>query len=131
MILLDTHALIWWREASARLSPRAQAAIANEEKVGMIAVSSFSFWEIALLVKRNRLKLSCAAAKWIGVVEALDCTFSVPVDTNIAVASVELPAGLHQDPADRIIVATAITMNIPLVTVDQKIRAYPHVQTIW
>lgn len=89
----------------------------------MIAVSAFSFWEIALLVKRHRLKLSCNVAKWISVIEALGCTLFVPVDANIAVAPIELPAGLHQDPADRIIVATAMTMNIPLVTVDRKIRA--------
>lgn len=131
MILLDTHALIWWREADARLSQRTQTAIAHEEQAGMIAVSAFSFWEIALLVQRNRLNLSCGVAKWVSLIEALNCTFFVPVDTNIAVASVQLPAGLHRDPADRIIVATALTMNIPLVTIDQKIRAYPHVRTIW
>lgn len=131
MILLDTHALIWWREDDARLSPRAQTAIRREEQSGMIAISSFSFWEIALLVKRNRLKLSCSVSRWIRVLEALRCTLFISVDNDIAVASVELPAGLHQDPADRIIVATAMVKNIPLVTIDQKIRAYPHVQTIW
>ncbi|MET0267294.1 MAG: type II toxin-antitoxin system VapC family toxin [Duganella sp.] len=131
MILLDTHALIWWREGDPRLSRHAQSVIANEEQIGIIAISAFSFWEIAMLEKRKRLQLSSGLSQWIAVTEALACTLFVPVDTNIAVASVHLPSGLHQDPADRIIVATAIVLNTPLVTVDKQLRAYPHVQTIW
>ena len=53
------------------------------------------------------------------------------VDNEIAVKSVELPGEFHKDPADRLIVATARKMAAPLVTADDKIRAYPHVRTLW
>ncbi|GJJ02707.1 twitching motility protein PilT [Duganella rhizosphaerae] len=131
MIMLDTHALIWWRDSSARLSPNAKAAIAQEAQDGKIGISAFSFWEIALLVEHNRLRLPLDLASWLAAVEAIDRMRFIPVDNEIAVTSVQLPPGLHKDPADRIIVATAILFDIPIVTADQKIRAYPHVQTIW
>ncbi|MFP4086476.1 MAG: PIN domain-containing protein, partial [Desulfobacteraceae bacterium] len=55
----------------------------------------------------------------------------VPVDNAVAVQSVNLPGPLHQDPADRIIIATAITIDAPVVTKDEKILEYPYVNTIW
>jgi len=55
----------------------------------------------------------------------------IPVDNSVAVKSVNLPQPLHSDPADRIIIATAISSGVPLVTRDEKILNYPHVQTIW
>jgi PIN domain nuclease of toxin-antitoxin system len=55
----------------------------------------------------------------------------LPVDVDIALKSVHLPGQFHKDPADRMIVATARKLAVPLVTKDEKIRAYPHVKTIW
>lgn len=131
MIMLDTHALIWWRDSSSRLSQNAKVAIAQEAQGGKIGISAFSFWEIALLVEHNRLRLPLDLASWLAAVEAIDRMRFIPVDNEIAVTSVQLPPGLHKDPADRIIVATAMLLDIPIVTADQKIHAYPHVQTIW
>lgn len=131
MILLDTHALVWWRDGSGKLSKSAQAAIAKEAKSGTISVSAFSFWEIALLVEHHRLTLPSDLQTWMAQVETINRMRFIPVDHQIAVASVQLPAGLHKDPADRILVATAMLLNIPIVTADQKMHAYPHVRTIW
>jgi PIN domain nuclease of toxin-antitoxin system len=55
----------------------------------------------------------------------------VPVDNTITLRSVDLPGNFHPDPADRIIAATAMTMGLPLVTRDDKIRNYQHLKTIW
>jgi PIN domain nuclease of toxin-antitoxin system len=55
----------------------------------------------------------------------------VPIDNRIAVKSVSLPEPLHRDPADRIIIATAITLGAALITKDDKIINYPYVETIW
>ena len=55
----------------------------------------------------------------------------VPVDNSIAVKSVLLPEPLHKDPADRIIISTAVTLGAALVTKDEKILNYPYVETIW
>lgn len=131
MILLDTHALIWWRDDSGKLSKNALAAIDREAKNGTVSISAFSFWEIALLVEHHRLTLPSDLQTWMAAVEAINSMQFIPVDHQIAVASVQLPVGLHKDPADRILVATAMLLNIPIVTADQKMHAYPHVRTIW
>lgn len=130
MILLDTHALIWWFEGSPKLSLAAKAAIENAQRLSRVTISSLSCWEIALLNAHGRIHLSTELHNWIKAIQKLRRVRFIPVDNHIAVASVELPGQFHKDPADRIIVATALTMNIPLVTIDQKIRAYPHVRTI-
>ena len=131
MILLDTHALIWWFEGSPKLSLAAKAAIENAQRLSRVTISSLSCWEIALLNAHGRIHLSTELHNWIKAIQKLRRVRFIPVDNHIAVASVELPGQFHKDPAHRIIVATALTMNIPLVTIDQKIRAYPHVRTIW
>jgi PIN domain nuclease of toxin-antitoxin system len=131
MIMLDTHAVIWWRNNNPRLSQNAKTVIAREAHSGNLVLSAFSFWEIALLVEHQRLILPLDLASWLAAVEAIDRIRCIPVDNQIAVASVQLPAGLPKDPADRIIVATAMQLDIPIVTADQKMHAYPYVQTIW
>ncbi len=88
-------------------------------------------WEIAMLVDRGRLTLSMDVTAWLAVVEAIEAVRFVPIDNEIGVKSVELPGEFHRDPADRIIVATARKLGVPIVTADEKIRAYPHVRTIW
>ncbi len=83
------------------------------------------------LVHRGRLHLALDVSTWLARAETIPALVFVPVDTEIAVKSVELPGVFHKDPADRIIVATARKYAATIVTADAKIRAYPHVQTIW
>lgn len=118
------------KAAPSFLSPP-KAAIENAQRLSRVTISSLSCWEIALLNAHGRIHLSTELHNWIKAIQKLRRVRFIPVDNHIAVASVELPGQFHKDPADRIIVATALTMNIPLVTIDQKIRAYPHVRTIW
>ena len=96
-----------------------------------IFISSISAWEVALLTAQKRLELSIDVADWIGKSEKLPFFQFIPVDNSVAVKSVNLPQPLHMDPADRIIIATAITMGAPVVTRDEKLLDYPHVETIW
>ncbi|EHP44576.1 hypothetical protein OR16_01020 [Cupriavidus basilensis OR16] len=131
MIVLDTHTLVWWVSGDPLLSRKAKASIEKELDGGQILVSSISAWEIAALVARERLVLSMDATSWFATVGQLEAVRVVPVDTEIAIKSVELPGVFHKDPADRMIVATARKFSVPLVTKDEKIRAYPHVKTIW
>ena len=131
MIVLDTHALIWWAADDTQLGLNARAAIDAESSNGHILVSAISAWEIAMLVRVGRLTLALDVTAWLETVAGLPCVSFVPVDTRVAVQSVELPGEFHKDPADRIIVATARHHSAPLVTVDMKIRNYQHVQTIW
>lgn len=131
MIVLDTHVWIWWLSNPEKLSSKATEVINNEIQDDGIVISSISTWEIALLVTRGRLEISIDVRDWIRKTEGLSFVTFMPVDNTIALRSVSLPGNFHSDPADRIIAATAMTMGLPLVTCDEKILSYTHLQTIW
>lgn len=131
MILLDTHVWVWWVTQAAGLPRRVGRFIDARAEAEPVLVSSISVWEVALLVQRGRLQLSMAVSEWIRKSEALSLLRFVPVDNRIALRSVQLPPPLHADPADRIIIATAVQMGALLVTKDDKLRAYPYVETRW
>lgn len=84
-----------------------------------------------MLVERGRLVLSMDVGSWLSTVAQIDAVHFLPVDVEVATKSVDLPGDFHKDPADRMIVATARKLSVPLVTKDEKIRAYAHVKTIW
>ncbi len=131
MIVLDTHAWVWFISNPELLSKRAKRYVdaAVEEKAVMI--SSISVWEVALLIAKKRLILTLELNDWIAKSEMLPFFKFIPVDNSVAIKSVNLPQPLHSDPADRIIIATAISLGAPIVTKDEKILNYSQVQTIW
>jgi len=132
VIVLDTHALIWWVNEDNQLSPSARRAIQGElESEGQILISSITAWEIALLVSKGRLSLVMDVDDWLATVAAIDSVRFISVDNDLAVQSVRLPGEFHPDPADRLITALARHYSVPVVTADAKIRAYQHVKTIW
>jgi len=133
VIVLDTHALVWWADGGAELSVLAKKAIDGElaDGDGLLLVSSISAWEIALLVRKGRLVLSTDVGTWLESVADVDAVRFVPVDNQVAVQSTQLPDPFHADPADRMIVALARRVSSALVTADARIRAYRHVRTIW
>ena len=131
MIVLDTHTLVWWVTGDPLLSKAAKSAIDRTKRRGEIIISTMSAWEIALLVERDRLVLTMDVDSWLATVEQIEQVRFLPVDVEIATKSVSLPGQFHKDPADRMIVATARKLAVPLVTKDEKMRAYPHVKTIW
>lgn len=132
MIALDTHALVWWVSDPTRLPAKARraidAAIKAEES---IAVSSISLWEIAMLVERRRLVLTIDVETWLTTVEALPFLTFAPVDNRVAIRAVRLDGFEHRDPADRMIVATALGLGAILVTADARLRAYKPLATLW
>ena len=131
MIVLDTHAWIWWVSSPEFLSETAKQIIDEAATEKNVFISSISTWEIAILVSRGRLKLTMSPADWVAASEALPFFDFVPVSNSITLKSVQLPGILHNDPADRIIIATAVSLGAVLVTKDEKIRNYPHVKTVW
>ena len=131
MIVLDTHTLVWWVNADEALSEKAKAVIDRELEGGQIIVSAITAWEIAMLVEREKLVLTMDVGSWLATVAEIEAVRFWPVDVETAVKSVKLPGEFHKDPADRMIVATARRLAVPLVTKDEKIRAYPHVKTVW
>jgi len=131
MIVLDTHSWIWWVSNPAFLSETAIQLIDEAVTEMNVFISSISAWEVAVLVSRGRLKLTMSTGDWIAASEALPFVKFVPVNNSIALKSVQLPGLLHNDPADRIIIATAVSLGAVLVTKDEKIRSYQHVKTAW
>jgi PIN domain nuclease of toxin-antitoxin system len=131
VIVLDTHVWVWFVSNPELLSKAAKKAIDTSMEQKEIFISSISAWEVALLAAKKRLKLSIDVTDWIGKSERLPFLQFLPVDNSVAVKSVNLPQPLHKDPADRIIIATAMTIAAPVVTKDEKLLDYPHVETIW
>ncbi len=124
MILLDTHILLWLVSGSSRLGDRAESRIQNAWEEGMVAVSSFTFWEIAQLHTRGRLELGlpprALRQRLVG-----DGLRTIPADDEVVIRSVELDAeGFHADPADRIIVTTAMLGGFQLATADREIARW-------
>jgi PIN domain nuclease of toxin-antitoxin system len=130
VILLDTHVVIWLAQDFARISPKALAAIEDaRQKSSGIAVSDITLVEIALLSSRGRVNFRPDAETTLKEVER---QFTVlPITANIALQAFELPPSYPRDPADRIIGATALIEDIPLLTADQNIRRSRAIQTIW
>ena len=130
MILLDTHTSLWWVSSPDELSAKASRAVETGAETGRLLVSSISAWEVAVLVAKKRLKLDRSVEDWIARVEAIPAVQFLPVDNAIAVRSVGLE-GLHDDPADRIIAATAMDLGCALVTKDKRLRGYKPLKTVW
>lgn len=132
MIVLDTHALVWWinRDVS-RLSAAALQAIEVSLNGDGVVASSISAWEIAMLVSKGKLELSMDVLRWLDLASEIEGFRFVPVDNVVAVGSTMLPGDFHADPADRIIVALAREMGAQLITADGKIARYPHVAVLW
>lgn len=131
MIVLDTHAWVWFVSNPELLSSKATAAIEDAVSEKRVFISSISAWEVALLVARGRLELTMEVSEWVARSESLPFFQFVPVNNTIAVKSVVLPGSLHADPADRVIIATARSLGAPIITKDKRLRTYPHIETIW
>ena len=106
MILLDTHVLLWFRTAERQIGPHCRQQVAEALQEGILAVSAFSFWEIAMLLDKGRISLPSEIAPWRADLLENYLT-EIPVDGQIGIRANNLP-NFHADPADRIIVATAL-----------------------
>lgn len=129
MIALDTHALLWWTLAPEQLSPEARRIVGEMEIHGGFA-SAISIWEIGIKCQRRKLDLPLSVDEFTRRLERGGVVELVPVDTEIWLRSLALPWS-HSDPADRIIVATALSKGVPLLTKDHAIRSFGGVTSIW
>lgn len=129
MILLDTHIWVWWVHGDENLPPDLAREIQKNE-TGIIGVSAISCWEVAKLVERGRIELDVSVDEWLQLALGYPGVRLLELTPEIAIESTRLPGEFHRDPADQIIVATARIYNCLLVTVDDRIRNYPHVKTL-
>ena len=124
MILLDTCAAIWAATDDASLAKRSRDAIAEAARRGQLYLSAISAWEIATLVRRGRLGLQTSPSAFIDRLFSGPGIREYPVDSNVAATAGSLPKDFHGDPADRLIVATAVVCGFRLFTRDERILRY-------
>ena len=129
MIVLDTHVLLWWVFDPGKLSETAQHTLAEVERHGGFA-SAISIWELAIKLKRGKLELPIGMEELVYRLERSAVIELLPVDTATWLRSVSLRWD-HRDPADRVIVATALMRNLPLLTKDAAVHAFPEVTCTW
>lgn len=131
MIVLDTHALVWWAVGDRRLSARALRAIRGAAKTGAVIASAVTVMEIATAVRRGRLTLSVPFEQWLADLRALPELRFEPVSAEIAALAGSFDGAMHGDPADRIIAATARALGARMVTADERLRGLADVVTVW
>lgn len=123
MLVLDTHALIWAHKG-VRIGKSVAKRIVAAGSKGELFVSAITPWEVALGVRRGRIRVAGDVLEWIqAALDALSATVA-SLEPAIAVDSVNLPDWEHADPSDRIIVATARRLGASLVTADTTILEY-------
>jgi PIN domain nuclease of toxin-antitoxin system len=127
-LLLDTHAWVWWVTRPERLSRRQRTAIERARRTGResLLVSIISCWEVALLAQRGRLRFSIPADAWLEQATRLPGLEVAPLSLPIISAAVRIAR--LRDPADQLVVATALERGARVVTSDARIadaRAVP------
>lgn len=130
MILLDTHVVVWLASGDERISPPAQHAIdeARQKERGL-AISDFTLFELSLLFRKKKFDLAISPEAFLFEIERRFVV--LPITASIALQAAELPSSYPKDPGDRIIGATALIEDIPLLTADREIRNSRAVSTIW
>ena len=129
MIVLDTHVWLFWVNDDRELiSKKALTAINRAESLG---VSVISCWEIAMLVAKQRLAFNMDVQDWVNQASKYPGIRLIGLDAEVAVLSTRLPGNFHGDPADRMIVATCMKHNVPLISKDKTIRSWGQIKVIW
>ena len=128
MIVLDTHAWLWWVSAPARLGRLARRQIEEARTVGIPAICCL---EIATLAARGRIGLDRPVLAWLQDSLARPDVDLLPLTPAVSGKAAELPADFPGDLADRLIVATAILESAMLVTKDHRIQQYAGVRAVW
>jgi len=131
VILLDTHVIIWDALAPDRLSERAKQAISTANQEDGILICDISLWEIAMLIENGRVQVSTSCQSFLILVLQANKTIVQPITPAIATLSVQFTSDVTKDPADRLIAASALANNVPLVTADQNLQAAAQIPTFW
>lgn len=131
MIVVDTHALVWWVSASPSLSNGAKRAIEAAARRDGVVASTISILEIATAVRRRRLELRQSLSEWLADVRNLPDLRFEPVTFDIAVRAGTFDDAMPGDPADRLILATAAALGTRLVSADRKLRGNRQVEVVW
>jgi PIN domain nuclease of toxin-antitoxin system len=131
-VVADTHTIVWYLRESNRLSVAASTALEQAVNSGYpIYVSAISVVEVAYLVERYRIP-EAALGQLINVLSDPQTGLEIaPLNLAIAQTLSQIPRDIVPDMPDRIIAATALYFNLPLITRDSRIQALTIIETIW
>jgi len=122
-VVLDTHAWVWWMEGDSRLGQKTLRALDELPEGERPVLCDVSIWEIATLLALGRWTCQVPFESWLEKATHSRTVTVAPITTPIGLELTRLPAGLHKDPADRIIISTARVLKLPLLTLDRRILA--------
>jgi PIN domain nuclease of toxin-antitoxin system len=131
VITVDTHVIIWDALKPELLSNRAKNEIKRANDTDGILFCEISLWEIAMLIKKERIKIGTSYLELINLVQAANKYIFQGITPEIAELSVNLSPKVSLDPADRLISATSLITDTPLVTADKNLRLTSQLKTIW
>ncbi len=123
-LLLDTHIWLWFRGDSRRLGKRVLRTLQDDSNE--LWLSPISTWEALLLRQRDRIEFPGTITEWVEL--ATDGFHEAFLTHEIITASMQLP--LHKDPADRMIAATALVLDLTLVTADEQLLQLKNIKTL-
>lgn len=123
-ILLDTHAWIWFINGDKTLPPKIRNKITEAITHHTAFIAAISVWELGLLETKGRLRLNFPCIEWVEHALTRSGINIASLSPAIAIESANLPGIFHDDPADRMIVATARVEGLTLLTRDQRILDY-------
>lgn len=124
-LLLDTHIALWLSSGDERLIEVTRRTIDTAWKAGgRMLLSSVSVWEIAMLVEKGFIELDLPVEEWVERFLGRPGLEGVALDHAAAARAYQLHHLEHRDPADRLLIATAIGLGCPLVTHDDRIRRF-------
>lgn len=118
MILLDTHVWLWWLLGEGPLSEEERETLNGHASNKEIAISAASIWEVEMLARKGMIQLEPNFDTWINMATKPGVCTVIPIDKEVILAQEKLPPNFPDDPADRLIVATALMKEYPLATKD-------------
>ncbi|MBI5550294.1 MAG: type II toxin-antitoxin system VapC family toxin [Desulfobacterales bacterium] len=120
-MILDTCALLWLADRSAnRLSTTALDLI---ESANFVYVSAISGFEIGAKISSGKLQLPVSVQEWFHIILDFHHIEQIDLNLEICLKAAELPK-IHKDPCDRFIIATALLLDMPVVTTDRCFAEY-------
>lgn len=122
-LTLDTHILIWYTEG-IKLTTAQVNLIDQARSQSLLYISAISLWEIAMLAQKDKIAFAISLDEWIENVLSTPGLNLIDLNVPILVESCNLPNFEHKDPADRLIISSARSINSRLMTFDQKITDY-------
>lgn len=123
-LLLDTHIALWLDSGNERLGASRRAIEAAWQGGGSLFLSAVSVWEIAILVDKGLVELDLPVTAWVDRFLGKPGLVALSLDHKAAALAYNLGGLEHRDPADRLLIASAIGLGCALVTHDDRIRRF-------